>query len=150
MITNVSLVSVYVTDQDLAKAFYTEKLGFVEQADIQMGDGYRWLAVHHPDHPELVVNLAVPGPPHDPEYVDAMKAALAKGQHGGLGLSVDDCRATVEDLRAKGVEIIQEPADRPYGTEALIRDDCGNWLVLVERQELDLDAMPEDWVVQSS
>jgi catechol 2,3-dioxygenase-like lactoylglutathione lyase family enzyme len=51
MITNVSLVSVHVTDQDRAKAFYLDKLGFVEQADITMGDGYRWLAVHHPDHP---------------------------------------------------------------------------------------------------
>ena len=58
------------------------------------------------------------------------------GMHG-LGLSVDDCRATYEELRAKGVEFLQEPADRPYGIEALIRDNSGNWLVLVEPKELD-------------
>lgn len=30
------------------------------------------------------------------------------------------------------MEFIQEPADRPYGVEALMRDNSGNWLVLVE------------------
>jgi predicted enzyme related to lactoylglutathione lyase len=142
MITNVSLVSVHVTDQDKAKAFYLDKLGFVEQADISMGDGYRWLAVHHPDHPEVLVNLAKPGPPHDPEYIEAMERALAKGQHGGIGLATDDCRTTIEDLKAKGVEVIQEPADRPYGVEAVIRDDCGNWLVLVEQKPWDGSEFP--------
>jgi len=44
----------------------------------------------------------------------------------------DDCCATVEDLRKKGVDIMQEPAERPYGVEDMIRDDCGNWIVLVE------------------
>jgi predicted enzyme related to lactoylglutathione lyase len=132
MITNVSIASVYVTDQDEAKAFYIDKLGFVEQADITMGDGYRWCAVHHPDHPELVLNLAIPGPPSDPDLVEALKNALAKGQNGGVGLAADDCRKTIEELRAKGVEILQEPAERPYGVEALIRDNSGNWLVVVE------------------
>jgi predicted enzyme related to lactoylglutathione lyase len=134
MITNVSLVSVFVTDQDAAKAFYIDVLGFEEQADIEMGDGFRWCAVQHPDHPELLVNLAIPGPPHDPEYVEAVNRALAKGQHGGIGLATDDCVKTIDDLRSKGVEVIQEPADRPYGVEAIIRDTCGNWIVVVERK----------------
>jgi predicted enzyme related to lactoylglutathione lyase len=51
---------------------------------------------------------------------------------GGLGLHVDDCRATYEELTTKGVEFLQEPAERPYGIEAIIRDNSGNWLVLVE------------------
>jgi catechol 2,3-dioxygenase-like lactoylglutathione lyase family enzyme len=137
MITNVSIATVYVTDQDEAKAFYIDILGFVEQADITMGDDYRWCAVHHPDHPELLLNLAIPGPPTDPDVVVALKKALAKGQNGGVGLGTDDCRKTIEDLRAKGVEILQEPADRPYGVEALIRDNSGNWLVVVEPKEFD-------------
>ena len=69
--------------------------------------------------------------------VVALKAALAKGQNGGVGLAADDCRKTIEDLRAKGVEILQEPADRPYGVEALIRDNSGNWLVVVEPVPFD-------------
>lgn len=143
MITNVSIVSVFVTDQDRAKAFYIDKLGFVEQADISMGDGFRWCAVCHPDHPELLVNLAVPGPPADPDMIEAIKRSLAMGNHGGIGLATDDCRATVEELRAKGVEIIQEPADRPYGVESVIRDCCGNWIVIVEQKpDSDGDAPP--------
>jgi hypothetical protein len=61
----------------------------------------------------------------------------------GGGLRVDDCRATYEELKAKGVEFIQEPSDRPYGVEAVMRDNSGNWWVLVESKEYtqeDLDA----------
>jgi predicted enzyme related to lactoylglutathione lyase len=51
---------------------------------------------------------------------------------GGLGLRVDDCQKTYEDLSAQGVEFPQPPSDRPYGVEAVMRDNSGNWLVLVE------------------
>ena len=60
---------------------------------------------------------------------------LDKGQMGGLGLRVDDCRQTHAELAAKGVTFLQESADRPYGVEAVIRDNSGNWLVLVEPRE---------------
>jgi uncharacterized glyoxalase superfamily protein PhnB len=53
----------------------------------------------------------------------------------GLGLNVDDCRKTYEDLRDKGVEFIQPPEERPYGVEAGARDNSGNWMVLVESRE---------------
>ena len=56
----------------------------------------------------------------------------------GLGLSVDDCHATVADLKAKGVQFVQDPTDRPYGVEAVCRDNSGNWMVLVEEKELDV------------
>ena len=52
----------------------------------------------------------------------------------GVGLTVDDCRATCADLQAKGVEFVQGPTDRPYGVEAVLRDNSGNWWVLVERR----------------
>jgi catechol 2,3-dioxygenase-like lactoylglutathione lyase family enzyme len=65
MITNVSLVTLWVTDQDEARRFYVDKLGFVEQTDVRMGDGFRWVTIILPDHPELQVTLMVPGPPLD-------------------------------------------------------------------------------------
>lgn len=55
----------------------------------------------------------------------------------GLGVEVDDCHKTYDELSAKGVTFIQEPADRPYGTEAIIRDVAGNWLVLVEPKDYE-------------
>ena len=75
MITNISIVSVFVKDVDQSKAFYTDVLGFEAKDDITLGDGYRWCTVVHPNQPELMVSLAVPGPPHPPELVDAMRRA---------------------------------------------------------------------------
>lgn len=72
----------------------------------------------------------VPGPP----LTDAVRRSLASGTHGALGLRTADCQS-YEVLTAKGVEFIQPPSERPYGTEAVIRDNSGNWLVLVEPRE---------------
>lgn len=143
MITNVSLVSVWVTDLDSALAFYTDVLGFEKGDDVQLGPDFRWLTVVHPAQPELHLHLTTPGPPLSPELVESMRRAQADGGLPGVGLNVDDCRRTYEELVAKGVEFIQEPADRPYGVEALMRDNSGNWLVLVEPREFDPTAMTE-------
>jgi hypothetical protein len=36
-------------------------------------------------------------------------------------------------VAARGVEFTQEPAERPYGVEALMRDDSGNWFSFTQR-----------------
>jgi len=135
MITNVSLVSVWVTDHDEAKNFYTDVLGFEVGDDLMLGPDFRWLTVFHPSQPELHLHLTVPGPPLSDAMVEAMRRAQAEGGLPGVGLNVDDCKATYEALSAKGVEFLQTPEDRPYGIEALMRDNSGNWLVLVEPKE---------------
>jgi len=132
MITNVSLTTVYCLDQDKARDFYVDILGFEPRTDISIGEGFRWVTVGHPSQPELDVTLMTPGPPLDADAAEFMRRQLEKGQMGGLGLRVDDCRKTYEDLAAKGVEFLQEPSDRPYGVEAVMRDNSGSWLVLVE------------------
>ena len=38
-----------------------------------------------------------------------------------------DCQAGYEELEAKGVTFIQPPAQRPYGIEAIAKDNSGNW-----------------------
>jgi len=139
MISNISLFTLYVTDHDEAKRFYTEVLGFEERADVRMGDAFRWVTVGHPKQPELEVTLMLPGPPLDEDMAGAVRRALAAGSMGGFGLATDDCRKTYEELTAKGVEFVQEPAERPYGVEAVMRDNSGNWLVIVERREFDPD-----------
>ena len=63
-----------------------------------------------------------------------MNRALDEGGMHGLGMDVDDCQKTYEELRAKGVEFMQEPSERPYGVEAVCRDNSGNWMVLVEHR----------------
>jgi catechol 2,3-dioxygenase-like lactoylglutathione lyase family enzyme len=142
MISNISLFTLFVTDQDEAKRFYVDVLGFEERADVQMGDAYRWVTVGHPSQPELDVTLMIPGTPLDEDMAGAVRRALAAGSMGGFGLATDDCRKTYEELTAKGVEFVQEPSERPYGIEAVARDNSGNWLVIVERRDFDPGDLP--------
>jgi catechol 2,3-dioxygenase-like lactoylglutathione lyase family enzyme len=141
MITNVSLVTVYCLDQTETRDFYVHVLGFEARTDISMGEGFRWVTVAHPSQPELEITLMTPGPPLEPDAADFVRGQLEKGQMGGLGLRVDDCKKTYDELSAKGVTFLQEPSDRPYGVEAVMRDNTGNWLVLVEPKEF----APEDF-----
>jgi predicted enzyme related to lactoylglutathione lyase len=141
MLTNISLFTVYVTDQDEAKAFYIDVLGFEERTDVRMGEGFRWVTVGHPSQPELEITLMVPGPPLDDDMAGAVRRALAKGSMGGFGINTDDCHKAYQELQDKGVEFVQPPSERPYGVEAVFRDNSGNWLVLVEPREFS----PEDF-----
>lgn len=97
-----------------------------------MGDGFRWVTVAHPSQPELQLTLMPPGPPLDDESAASVRRLVEKGALSAVGLAVDDCRKTYQDLAGKGVTFLQEPADRPYGVEAVMRDNSGNWIVLVE------------------
>jgi catechol 2,3-dioxygenase-like lactoylglutathione lyase family enzyme len=132
VITNISLTTVYCLDQDEARDFYVDVLGFELRTDATMGDSFRWVTVGHPSQPELEVTLMTPGPPLAPEAAEFVRSQLQKGEWGGFGMQVDDCRKTYAELTAAGVTFVQEPAERPYGVEAVMRDVSGNWLVLVE------------------
>ena len=141
MITNVSIVSVWVKDIDDSLAFYTDVLGFQPAEDVRLGPDFRWCTVVHPNQPELKLHLTTPSKPLSDDLIAAMTRAQAEGGLPGVGLNVDDCRKTYEDLKAKGVEFLQEPEERPYGVEALLRDNSGNWMVIVEPR----DYTPEDF-----
>jgi len=138
MITNISIVSVFVKDVDAANAFYIDVLGFAEHTDITLADGsYRWCTVKHPTQPDLQIHLNIAGPPLSADMVGAINRALDEGSMFGVGVNVDDCRKTYDDLVSKGVDFIQTPEERPYGVEAVARDNSGNWMVLVEPREFD-------------
>lgn len=134
MISNVSLITLYCIDQDATRDFYVGVLGFEPATDVTMGE-FRWLTIRHPNQPELEITLMKPGPPLDEEAAAFVRRQLDKGGMGGLGLRVEDCRKAHAELVAKGVTFLQEPEDRPYGVEAVMRDNTGNWLVLVEPRE---------------
>jgi catechol 2,3-dioxygenase-like lactoylglutathione lyase family enzyme len=140
MITNVCLVTIYCLDQNASRDFYVDTLGFRLRADVTTGEGFRWLTVCQPAHPELELTLMTPGPPLDADAAAFVRRQLEKGQMGGLGLRVDDCRKTFEELRSRGVTFLQEPSARPYGVEAVMRDNSGNWLVLIEPTDFTPEA----------
>jgi catechol 2,3-dioxygenase-like lactoylglutathione lyase family enzyme len=139
MIRRLSHACVYVLDQDRAKEFYTEKLGFEVRNDVRMGgdfegagEGFRWLTVSPPDQPDIEIILADPAMGHDAESAGQIRALVAKGAMGPGAMTTDDIHKTFDELSARGVEFTQEPVTRPYGVEALFRDDSGNWFSLTQ------------------
>jgi catechol 2,3-dioxygenase-like lactoylglutathione lyase family enzyme len=134
VITGISFVSVWVLDQESAKTFYTEKLGCEVTNDITLDNGMRWLTVRPEgsDGQELLLM----DPAHstlDPETAQQVRDLIAKGALSPGVMATTDCRADHRVLAGRGVEFIQPPEDRPYGVEALLRDDSGNWFSFTER-----------------
>ncbi len=130
MIKQLTAVNVWVHDQDEALAFYTEKLGLELRDDVTVPElgNFRWLTVGVPGQKDVAITLmSVPGQPvFEEETREQLLALVAKGVAGGLFFQTDDCRATYEELKARGVEFSQEPTQQPYGVDAGFRDVSGN------------------------
>jgi catechol 2,3-dioxygenase-like lactoylglutathione lyase family enzyme len=137
VIKKMSHVTVWVLDQDEARRFYTEKLGFEVRIDASMDNGFRWLCVGPPDQPDLqlVLMAAKPGPMMDPETAAQIAALVKKGALGAGVFYTPNCRATYEELRKRGVEFVAPPEDKFYGTEALLKDNSGNWFSMTTPAE---------------
>jgi uncharacterized glyoxalase superfamily protein PhnB len=129
----------WVHDQDEALAFYTQKLGFEVRADVtlpEMGD-FRWLTVGPAGQPEVsIVLMAIPGPPlMDDDTHEQVRELMGKGFAGTVFLSTDDCQASYEELRGRGVEFTEPPEERPYGIDSGFRDPSGNAFRLTQVRE---------------
>lgn len=133
MITKLSHTSFYVNDQDKAHDFYVNKLGFKVKTDTVMDNGFRWLTLNPPEQPdlEIVMMPTLSNPMMDEESKAAFKLLLDKGMLGAGVLHTPDCRATYEELKAKGVDI-SEPKDQFYGIECIVKDGCGNWFSMTQ------------------
>ena len=135
MLKNLTNVSVWVHDQDEALAFYTEKLGMEIRDDVTVPElgNFRWLTVGLPGQDVAIALMAVPGPPvFDAETRDQIKTLVAKGAASGLFFATDDCQASYEELKARGVEFQQEPTEQPYGIDAGFRDPSGNQMRMAQ------------------
>jgi uncharacterized glyoxalase superfamily protein PhnB len=131
---------VWVHDQDEALAFYTDKLGMEVRSDVtvpELGD-FRWLTVSPPGQDDIAITLmAIPGPPvMDSATADQVRDLMAKGFAGTVFFTTDDCRASYEELKARGVEFTEPPEERPYGIDAGFRDPSGNSWRLVQPAEV--------------
>jgi uncharacterized glyoxalase superfamily protein PhnB len=126
----------WVHDQEEALAFYTEKIGFEVQTDVtlpEMGD-FRWLTVGPPSQEDVsIVLMAIPEEPvMDGETAEQVRDLMAKGFAGTVFLTTDDCQASYEELKARGVEFSEAPEERPYGIDSGFRDPSGNSIRLTE------------------
>ena len=136
----ISTAHVWVHDQDEALDFYTKRLGWEVRSDVtlaEMGD-FRWLAVGPVGQDDIsVVLMAIPGPPvFEPETTKAVADLTAKGAAGTIFLATEDCRASYEELKGRGVEFVDAPEERPYGIDASFRDPSGNHIRLTQVQQV--------------
>ena len=134
----------WVHDQDDALAFYTQKLGMEVRADVTLAEmgNFRWLTVGPAGQPDFsIVLMAIPGPPvMDPQTAEQVRSLMAKGFTGTVFLTTDDCYASYEELKARGVEFTEEPEERPYGIDTGLRDPSGNHMRLTQVNEAVVSA----------
>jgi catechol 2,3-dioxygenase-like lactoylglutathione lyase family enzyme len=134
MITGIPIVAVWVLDQDAAKEFYTTRLGCTVTSDIELDNGMRWLTVRPAGSGGQELLLMDPARSMlDPETAGQVRALVAKGALTPGVMATTDCAADHAELAARGVQFLQPPARRPYGVEAVLRDDSGNWYSFTER-----------------
>jgi catechol 2,3-dioxygenase-like lactoylglutathione lyase family enzyme len=125
MALTLSRCFVHVHDADVALAFYRDVLGLELRDDVAR-EGFRWITVGAASQPGVTIVLTnyLGGSPADGEAVAAL---VAKGALNGVHFHTDDLDATFEKVRASGAEIVQEPADQPWGTrDCAVRDPSGN------------------------
>lgn len=135
MIKGIDIVSVWVLDQDSAKDFYTQKMGFELTNDIELDNGMRWMTVRPPGSTGQEFVLMDPSASMlDGQTAEQVRALVAKGALSPGVIATSDCRGDYKVLAERGVEFTQPPADRPYGIEAVLRDDSGNWFSFTQRK----------------
>jgi catechol 2,3-dioxygenase-like lactoylglutathione lyase family enzyme len=124
----IAVTSVMVDDQSKTLAFYTEKLGFVKQVDIPMGE-FRWLTVVSPEGSAEIELLLEPN--HHPAAKVFQKALYDDGIPATAFASAD-VRAEYERLKGLGVVFRSEPKAAGDTWLATFDDTCGNLIQLFE------------------
>lgn len=134
MIRKMSHATIFVGNQDEALDFYRGKLGFEVRTDAKVSDDFRWLTVSPKDQPDFEIILMEPKPGMlmDEATAAQLRSLMEKGVLGAGAFHTDDCRTTYQELKSKGVVFLSEPAERPYGIEAVFKDNTGNWFSLTQ------------------
>jgi predicted enzyme related to lactoylglutathione lyase len=134
----IATTQLWCRDQEEALQFYTQKVGMEVKTDVTMAElgNFRWLVIGPPGQDDIgIVLMPVPAPPvFDQETGDLIRAVMDRGVAGTVFLTTEDCQASYEDLRSRGVEFVEEPEQRPYGIDAGFRDPSGNHLRLTQVQ----------------
>jgi len=133
----VGIICAMVGDQAEALAWYTEKLGFEQRADVDAGE-WRWITVGPPGQDEFEISLVDPSV--RPDVADDVRSLMARGGLNGIIIQTDDCRAAYAELSARGVEFTSEPEDVFYGVDCGFRDPFGNGFRLTQVADVPLPA----------
>lgn len=124
------MLTIPVTDQERAKSFYIDGLGFVEKIDYVMeateagaaGDRARWLMLSPPQAgPDIVLStwITPPGTSH-------------------VSIETDNIETTWQTLKDRGLTIDQRPQDAAWGRWFQVQDPDGNtWLIVQSPSQMD-------------
>ena len=123
-------------DPESSVAFYRDALGFEVRTDVGSGT-MRWITVGPVGQPDTSILLAPPAT--DPGITDderrMIAEMMAKGTYGWILLASSDLDGAFEKVEASGAEVVQEPADQPYGVrDCAFRDPAGNLIRIQERR----------------
>ena len=117
-ITNLEVISVPVSDQERAKQFYAQTLGFKVEIDSIFGESMRWIMLRPPGSSTRITLVT---------WFDTMPA----GSLNGAVLGCDDLEATLAELTARGLEFAEEEIQQaPWGRWKTFTDPDGNGWVL--------------------
>lgn len=133
MLTDVTHVTVLVEDADEAIEWFTGSFDLELRSDEEFAPGMRWVTVAPPGSDTEIVLQEPNDDFHGEERATEMREQI--GQGTVTVLAVDDCEATVEELRERGVTITTEPEAVPWGVHANVVDCYGNPYNLVETRE---------------
>jgi len=125
MTVTVSAMFIPVQDPDAALGFYRDALGLEVRVDVS-NDGFRWVTVGAPGQ-DVGIVLFQPHGGRSQAEGDALLSLVLQGSLQAAIFRSDDLEATFERVRASGAEILEEPADRPWGArDCAVRDPSGN------------------------
>lgn len=114
------LVPIPVADVDRAKAFYTDKLGFVDDVDVRPTEGMRFVQLTPPASAcSILLSIGM-------REISEMTPGAAKGMH----LVVPDLETAREELAQRGVEVTEIEEVGPGVRYVYLTDPDGNfWMV---------------------
>jgi uncharacterized glyoxalase superfamily protein PhnB len=136
-VIKIASAQLWVHDQEVALKYWTEKVGMEVRQDVSLSDldpSFRWLTVGPPGQDDVsIVLMAVPGEPvMDGATRKQVLDLVAKGFAGTVFLTTENCQASYEEMKARGVEFTEEPHQMPYGIDSGFRDPSGNSVRLTQ------------------
>lgn len=126
MASRIMTTALVVADYDEAIAFYCGKLGFLLQADLDLGGGKRWVLVAPGDEGARLLLARADG------GEQLARVGDQTGGRVGFFLETDDFARDHAAFLAAGVTFLEAPRHESYGTVAVFVDLYGNKWDLIE------------------
>jgi lactoylglutathione lyase len=123
MINKIGKITIYVQDQEQAKDFWVNKLGFVVKGEFPMGPNATWLEVG-PSEDEFTTLVI-----YDKSLMEKQNPSAVS--HPSILFSTSDVESAYEKMKQNGVEV-EELLKMPFGTMFNFKDQDGNTYLLRE------------------